>query len=157
MIFTPRSKGLGKENFLTLNDKEEVTGIFKGEIYTYKRHWSNNRSQECLGQDCPFCKADPENYPSFRFRVNFITTKDGQWCAKIFEGGGELYDLLTTLDRKCDLTKTIVEITRQGLKQNTKYMILPLVNQPITKEIEAKINSVSLLPLSSKIEEPVGA
>jgi hypothetical protein len=148
MLFTPRQKGLGKENFLTLNDKEEVTGIFSGEIFTYKRHWSNNRSQECIGQDCPFCKAEPDKYPAFRFRINFITTKDGKWVSKIFEGGGETYDQLASLDRKFDLSKTIVEITRRGLKQNTKYDILPLTNQPITKEMETKIKGVTLLPLS---------
>lgn len=159
MLFEPRPKGLGKENFLTLNDKEEVSGFFRGEIYTYKRHWTSNRSQECTGQECPFCKADPESYPSFRFRINFITSRDGQWVSKIFEGGGETYDLLTNLDRKYDLTKTPIEITRQGLKQSTKYHIMPLLNQPITKEMEAKLKSVALLALSmsEKVEEAVGA
>lgn len=159
MLFEPRSKGLGKDSFLKLNDKEEVTGIFRGEIHTFRRHWtSSNRSQECTGENCPLCKADPENYPAFRFRINFVSNRDGQWFAKIFEGGGELYDSLTNLDRKFDLTKTIVEITRRGLKQNTKYDILPLVNHVLTKEMEAKIKSVSLLHLSTeKVEEAVGA
>lgn len=159
MLFEPRKKGLGKENFLKLSDGEEVTGIFSGAIHTFKRHWSQNtqRSTECPGEGCQICAVDPEkNYPAFRFRINFITTKDGQWVAKIFEGGGELYDQLVNLDRKFDLAKTIVDIGRQGLKQNTKYMILPRVDIPLTKEMDAKVKAVKLLALSeTQAEESV--
>lgn len=154
MLFVPRPKGLGKDNFLKLGDKEEVTGIFRGEIYSFKRHWVNQRSAECIGEGCPICAADPENRPSYRFRVNFITTKDGKWIAKIFEGGGELYDTLANLDKKFDLAKTVVEITRRGMKQNTRYDVLPLVNQPLTAEMKAKIEAVALLPLSAEEIEP---
>lgn len=147
MIFTPRPKGLGKDNFLKLRDKEEISGLFRGKPYTYKRHWLNNQSAECVGEDCPYCKADPEHSPAFRFRINFITTIDGKWVAKIFEGGGELYDQLCNLDRKYDLSKTVVEITRRGLKQSTKYDILPLVNEPVTPEIENRLKEVELLAL----------
>lgn len=159
MLFTPREKGLGAENFLKLNDKEEVTGLFKGEIYTFKRHWVNTRGSECPGAGCPVCAVDPEkNYPSFRFRINFVTSRDGQWISKIFEGGGETYDLLVSLDKKFDLAKTVVDITRRGIKQNTKYDILPRLDQPLTKEMLSKINSVDLLALSAvKVEEAVGA
>jgi hypothetical protein len=153
VLFTPRPKGLGSENFLKLNDQEEVTGLFRGELYTFKRHWvrgnGKERGEECTGPNCPFCLADSENYPSFRFRVNFVTTKDGQWVAKIFEGGGELYDLLSSLDKKFDLSKTVVDITRRGLKQSTKYDITPRLDQPVTKEFEARIKSVVLVPLKS--------
>jgi hypothetical protein len=149
MLFTPRPKGLGKDSFLKLNDKEEVAGLFRGEIYTFKRHWTNNQGVECQGENCQVCKVDPENYASFRFRINFITTINGQWVAKIFEGGGEIYDQLENLDRKYDLSKTVVEIIRRGLKQNTKYDILPM-NRPVTPEMEQKIKSVTLLALSAE-------
>lgn len=150
MLFVPRPKGLGKDNFLKLADKEEVTGIFAGEIYSFRRHWSQatQRSIECLGEGCQVCATDPESRASFRFRINFVTTKDGKWFPKIFEGGGELYDTLTGLDKKFDLSKTVVEITRMGMKQNTKYNVLPRIDQPITKDMEAKIKAVELLPLS---------
>lgn len=147
MMFAPRVKGLGADSFLKLNDKEEVTGVFSGEIYTFKRHWVANRGSECIGEGCTICAADPEAFPSFRFRVNFVTTKDGQWVSKIFEGGGETYDLLVNHDKKFDLGKTIVDITRMGLKTNTKYNILPRLDQPISREMEAKIKSVTLLAL----------
>jgi hypothetical protein len=159
MLFTPRPKGLGRDSFLSLNDREEVTGIFKGEPYTFKRHWTNQRSVECTGEGCPICSVDPESYPSFRFRINFIISKEGQWIPKIFEGGGETYDLLTSLDKKVDLSKTFVDISRQGLKQNTKYHFFARNNEPMTKEMKAKIDSVQLLPLSTvqQVEEAVGA
>lgn len=168
MLFTPRPKGLGRESYLSLGDGEEVTGIFRGDIYTFKKHWSQTRSVECAGEGCSTCKAEAERnaleedpkkrkFPGFRFRINFVTSRDGKWVAKIFEGGGELYDTLTTLDKKFDLTKTVIDITRQGLKQNTKYQITPRPDQPITKEMEARIKTVELLPLSQKVEESVEA
>jgi hypothetical protein len=155
MMFRPRPKSLGRDNFLKLSDREEVTGVFRGDIYTFRRHWTGQASVECSGETCPICQTDPENRPAFRFRVNFVTNKDGQWFAKIFEGGGELYDSLVNLDRKFDLSKTAVEITRRGLKQNTKYDVIPLTNMQITKEMEAKIRSIQLHALSA--EEPEAA
>ena len=168
MLFTPREKGLGKENFLKLGDGEEVTGIFRGEIYRLKKHWSASRSIECIGFGCPVCPAEAESnakekdekkhrFAMFRFRVNFVTTINGQWVAKIFEGGGELYDTLTNLDKKFDVTKTVVDISRQGMKQNTKYQITPRPDQPLTADIESMINSVRLHGLSTKAEESVEA
>jgi hypothetical protein len=49
---------------------------------------------------------------------------------------------------KFELSKTVIEITRRGLKQSTKYDILPMTNQPLTKEMEQKLNTVPLLALS---------
>lgn len=156
MLFTPRTKGLGGENFLKLNDGEEITGIFKGEIYRFKKHWTNERSIECIGESCSLCRADSEEqdpkkkrYPSFRFRINFITSKDGQWIPKIFEGGGETYDSLTNINSKVDLSKSFVDISRHGVKKNTKYQFFVRSDTPFTKEMAGKIESVSLLPLSS--------
>lgn len=147
MLFTPRPKGLGKDAFLKLADQEEVTGIFRGDIHTFRRHWVNNKSVECSGDACFHCKTDPESFPSFRFRINFITSKEGQWTPKIFEGGGEIYDLLTSLDKKFDLSKTIVEITRHGLKQSTKYTIIPMVQTNLTPEDEKALALCGVLAL----------
>lgn len=156
MLFVPRPKGLGKDNFLKLADKEEVMGVFQGAPYTYRRHWVSGRSVECPSEGCQICAAPPEldergrnkNAPTFRFRINFVTTKDGKWIPKIFEGGGELYDQLTSLDKKFDLSKTVVEIQRIGMKQSTKYNVLPRVDMPLNEEMAAKIKATPLLPLS---------
>lgn len=149
MIFVPRPKGLGKDAFLKLVDGEEVKGVFRGEPYRFLRHWSNQRSVECIGDGCPVCAVDKENRPSFRFRINFLTSRDGKWFAKIFEGGGDLYDSLTSLDRKFDLSSTVVDITRRGTKQNTRYEVIPMAHMRITDEMRAQIAAVELLPLSS--------
>jgi hypothetical protein len=145
MLFVPRKKGLGRENFLRLNDQEEVTGLFRGDIYLF-----DNRSLECPGAGCKLCATQlKENYPAFRFRINFVAYKNGQWIPKIFEGGGETYDVLTHLDRKFDLSKTLIDITRRGIRQNTKYDILPRTDQPITQEMELRINDVDLLQIAA--------
>lgn len=153
MMFAPRPKGLGKDSFLKLQDKEEVTGMFRGDIYQFKRHWMNNRGVQCEGEKCQYCAADPKNFPSFRFRVNFITSKDGKYVAKIFESGGETYDFLSSLSKKYDLSKTVIDITRMGLNTNTKYMVMPRADVPVTKEFEAKIAAVELLALTTEGSE----
>jgi hypothetical protein len=145
MMFTPRPKGLGKDNFVKLNDRESLLGIFRGDIYTFKRHWANNKSETCTGAECPICKVDAKNYPSFRFRINFLTDN---MLPKIFEGGAETYDALTEVDKSSDLAKCLVQITRRGLSKKTSYEFEAQVKTPITKEARAKIDSIPLLPLS---------
>lgn len=161
MMFAPRPKGLGKDNFLKLGDKEEVTGLFRGEIYSYRHHWQNRRGVECIGPDCQYCKETTEegkpNYPRFRFRVNFVTTKDGKWVAKIYEGGGEIYDQLVSLDRKFDLSKTVIDISRSGTGANTKYNIIPRLDIPLNDEMKKQLEAVELLPLTSEAVEQEAA
>ena len=154
-MFPPRPKGLGKENFLKLSDQEEVTGIFRGELITFKKHWVHGASTECLGSSCGICKEDPKNYPMFRFRINFIVFKKNQWEAKIFEAGGGVYDLLTSLNKKMDLSQVLIEITRRGMKQNTKYDFLPRTDIPISQEMKKQIQAMELLPLSSGVSQGV--
>lgn len=153
MLFVPRPKGLGKDNFLKLGDGEEVTGVFRGEVYSFRQHWRSNGGVECSGEGCQICAEPPPEgekprYPAFRFRVNFITSKDGKWVAKIFETGGEVYDALTSLDKKFGLDKTVVDLARSGQKKDTKYTIVPRPDQPLTKEMMDKIKAVPLLPLT---------
>lgn len=151
-MFSPRPKSLGSDNFLKLADEEEVTGMFKGEIHKFYRHWANNRSEECPGKAvCEICKADPKNFASFRFRINFITVKNDQLFTKIFEGGGEVYDMLVSLDKKYDFSKCLAQIVRRGVKTRTKYDIIPLTTHPITKAMDEKLKAVTLLKLGESV------
>jgi hypothetical protein len=151
MMFKPRPKGMGKDNFLKLANGEEVSGVFRGEIYTFRNHWrgKGTPSLECSGADCAVCATKPEKGPSFRFRINFITSKDGKWIAKIFESGGDVYDDLARLDKKFDLSTTVVDLSRTGVDKETRYNVLPRKDIPLTKEMEAQINAVPLLALSA--------
>lgn len=148
MMFAPRPKGLGSDNFLKLNDREKVVGVFKGDLYKFRRHWVGGKGMECEGADkCPVCKegSSKENYPSFRFRINFVTDK---MIPKIFEGGAETYDALTLVDAQYDLSQYIVQISRRGLGKKTTYEFEVDAKTPLTKENKTKIESVTLLSLS---------
>jgi hypothetical protein len=148
MLFKPRPKGLGKENFIRLKDREEITGVFRGEIQETWTHWVNRRPIECVGEGCQTCVAAPQAKARFRFRVNLVTSKDGKYVAKIFESGGETYDAFAAWGAKFDLTKMIVDIQRVGSGQDdTKYVLMPRVDKPITPEMEAQISAVTLIPL----------
>jgi hypothetical protein len=157
MLFQPRPKGLGKDNFVKLGDGQEIMGVFRGTPHTFRQHWINNQSTECIGAECPLCKAEQSKAeprkPSFRFRINLITTVDGKYVPKIFEGGGELYDDLVDLDKKFNLAATPVSIMRRGLKKDTRYSIIPRADKPVTKEMEELISQVKLLPLCAQGEE----
>lgn len=148
MMFTPRPKSMNRDHFIKLADQEEVTGVFRGSIHTFRQHWTQTRSVDCTGVECPLCKANPDKYPAFKFRVNFVTSKDGQWISKLFEGSGSLYDQLVNLDKKLGLDKTAVDIARSGVGKNTKYNVIPRTDIPLDAKVMAKINAVPLLPLT---------
>ena len=157
MLFNPRPKGLGRDNFVKLNDGQEITGVFRGVPHTFRRHWEGNRGSECIGAECPLCKAESEKKepkrPAFRFRINLLTSAEGKYAPKIFEGGGELYDELSSLDKKFNLAQTPVTITRRGTGTNTRYSIIPLPHMPVSKEMDKQISAVTLLPLTAQVEE----
>lgn len=145
MMFAPRSKGPGKDNFLKLNDRESVNCLFRGDFYKFRAHWENNRTVECPGKEtCIICKNDPEAYPSFKCRMNLITD---DLVSKVWEVGGEVYDTLCVLDKEHDLSKTFVKITRRGLKTKTSYE-LDVIDQEVPTKIMEKINAIPLLPLA---------
>lgn len=152
MMFKPRPKGLGKDNFLKIEDGGEVTGVLKGEVHAFRKHWmgGNMPSVECPGKDCPVCATNPPKGAAPRYRVNFITSKDGQWSAKIFEFGNELYDQFFALNKKFDIANIVLDIGRTGKDKNTRYNILARPDIQITKEMRAKIDAVPLLALSAE-------
>lgn len=153
MIFNPRPKtlGLGAKAYVSLKDGEEITGVFRGNPYTYYRHWTGTNGVECtrkLMGTCDLCETS-EKKAAYRFKMNFITSVDGKYVAKVFEGGGDLYDELANLHKKFNLAVNPVEITRRGTGTSTRYTILPLVNAPLTNEMQMQIEAVPLLKLTA--------
>lgn len=144
-------------NFVKLKDGERIVGVFRGDVYKYKQHWSNNKSETCTKEatgSCPHCAEGKR--PGFRFNLNFLTmNSEGVFEAKIFQGGAKVYNTLKGLhESDYNLEKTMVSIARAGsTKDDTVYTILPTRDCDITEAKEAVISKVPLLDLGPKHED----
>lgn len=148
MQFLAAQNGGGEDSksFLKLKDKESVRGVFRGDPYDFKKHWTGTRSEVCLGQGCALCAADPGKKPSFRFRINILVKDEkGAYVSKIFEQGWTVYLQLADLHKVYPLDKTVMRITRSGSGQNdTHYSILPEPRGDVTPQMEALFSKVPL-------------
>jgi hypothetical protein len=147
--------------FVKLKDKQSIKGIFRGEIFDFKQHWTRSaqgdRSQVCKGQGCPICAVSPKK-PTFKFRVNFVTTENGAFIARIFESNAGVYVTLRDMAKAgYNLEKTKVQITRNGEGRDTKYTILPVANSPLTTQHEQEIAKVVLHDLTQMQDASQGA
>jgi hypothetical protein len=133
--------------FVKLDDKQKIQGVFRGDPKSFRKHWVNNRTQECPGVGCVLCKDGEKS--SFRFRINFVTKDEaGAFQAKVFEGGWKMYQALKALhEGDYNLEKTVVVITRNGKGTDTTYTILPAKQHEITPETEKLLSQVQLVAL----------
>jgi len=146
MMFKPRAKGSPIKNLLKLKDGEVFVGVFRGEPHTFYQHWNNGRSVVCTRTTgtCEPCNAG--EYGSFRFRVNLVSRDEQStgWKARVFEGSGKVYDMLTALGTEYDLAETKVKISRNGSDLATTYSIVPTKDFQIPAETLAEIDRVAL-------------
>lgn len=147
----PELKQSAIKNIMKMKAGESVTGVFRGEVYTFKSHWNGSYSSACDGADCKFCANN--NKPKTRFRLNFVTKENAVLVAKVFEQGYKTMQDLKELNKEYPLEKHWVKITRTGNSaSDTKYTILPIKNSELTKAQEAEIAKIQL-----NILDPVSA
>lgn len=145
MKFDEKIESEGKA-FVKLKDGETIRGVLRGNPFSFRQHWTDNRSLLCPGNEvCDLCKQGKKS--SFRFRLNFVVKEGETYSPKIFEQGYTVYDYLRDLNEEYDLENTPVKITRKGEGKNTSYVILP-EPKPLTKEAAAAIAKVELLELA---------
>jgi hypothetical protein len=141
-----------QNNYLQLKkDKDQATGVFRGEPFVYRKHWlkdaSGTRTVLCVPDACPHCAAG--NKSSFGFKIAFITKENGAYAAKVWDQGWTVYNQLKDLNADYPLEKTIVKIKRSGTGQDTTYMILPESSGHVVKpETEAAIALIALPDLN---------
>lgn len=133
-------------------DQDSIKGVFAGNPLPYKQHWlgSGKRPVVCEGLDagCKFCLDGQK--ASFRFRINFITTENKAMVSKIFEQGWNVWKSLEALNKKVELERTTVEITRMGEGRNdTNYVITPILdgNPKLSEKAFKKIQEIPLKDL----------
>lgn len=139
--------GGGSKAFLRLKSGERVKGIFKGDPFDFRQHWSQSekRSYICTGDDCEHCKAGEKS--SFRFRINVIVKENEAYTAKVWDQGRGAYETLSALhDGGYDLEKTVVTISRHGEGVDTTYSVLPVPGEmgQVNADLEKKLGDIQL-------------
>lgn len=147
MKFKPRQTD--SRAYVKLKDGESITGIFVGEPFTYRQHWSEGKAQPCKGEGCDSCASGSKG--SFRFRINLIVKEGENYIAKILEQGARFYDAITSLEESgYALEDHLMKISRRGSTMNdTTYSVLPVPNSNSAhlKEIvtQAKLNDLGFV------------
>ena len=109
------SKGDGM--FVSLkNSGDSIEGIFLGEPYVYKQHWSPGSEKVICQDGCELCEDGKK--PSSRFKINFFDIKARK--VKIFEGGVGWFRNLNSMREEYGLD-CIFKIVREGIGRDTKY------------------------------------
>lgn len=148
MKFPDTEGSMDGKNYLKLKDKESARGVFRGDPYLFRIHWTGQKSAVCSGVSCPHCKVGEKS--SFRFRINFLLRENDQFVAKIWEQGWKVYLQLKALhESDYDLEKTTVKVSRTGSDKNdTSYAVLPVPNGILSPEGEAKLRGIPLHDLA---------
>lgn len=104
--------------FLNLADKEAVRGIFIGDMAEHYVKWVNGKTVES-NEDDPEAKV--------RFKCNFVVSDGGELVVKIWDFSLTVYQMLKDINEEYPLETTKLKITRNGVKTDTTYTIMPLV------------------------------
>ena len=148
MKFTERpkneSKGSGGPTlYLRLKDGEAVNIIPRGEIYEF---------YSVFGVRGEATSSTPN--AKLRFKMNVVVNEAGTLKAKILEFGMTIYEQLSEINKVCDVTKTKIRLSRKGSnKSDTMYMLLPVVNEPISAKVLATIEGIPLNVFGNKPKE----
>lgn len=139
------------DQYIKLKDEDTVQGVFAGEPYQFNQHWRPGSSpQLCDGGEC--CAGGEK--ASFRFRINLLTKVNGKVEARVFEQGWTVWKMLEALNKKVDLERYAVDISRSGSgKDDTTYTIFPLPDGKIDDAAAAKLKEIPLIVLEHNVFE----
>lgn len=144
MKFQERPKSEQKHDgptlYLRLKDGESVNIIPRGEIHEF---------YSVFGTRGEVTSSTPN--AKLRFKVNVIVNEGGTLKAKILEFGPTVYEQLAEINRVCDVTRTKIRFSRKGSgKSDTMYILMPVVNEPISPKVQATIDAIALNVLDGK-------
>ena len=147
-----QAQGGGQGLYVSLKDGDKVQGVFRGDPVILHTHWFEGKSIKCPGKDeCPHCAGGAK--PRFRFKLNFYTKQNGDWSAKIFEGGWSILKELKKLqDAGYKLEDTVIQVARKGAEMDTEYAVTPL---PPNGQVSAKeLAVISKIPPHELKDKP---
>jgi hypothetical protein len=131
----------GGGDFIALEDKESVVGVFCGVPYVRKIVWINGKSE-------PYDQDVHVDKPKRRVGINFydVQTK----TMRIFEGSPTWFRQVASLHKKYKgLDSKVFEITRSGSGTDTTYMIA--YERDIDAELASALDACELHDLHTSI------
>ena len=131
----------GGSYYVKLKSGESIEGIFAGDPHTYYQVYGDNTEYERPGGD---------RRP--KFKINFLTWRDGQLEASIFRGGSIIRNTLLDVVDEYGL-ECVYKIKRTGsTKDDTRYSIL--FKRELTPEEKELVGRTRLLRLEQKVQAP---
>ena len=147
MKFQERAKKQSGDSsrYLKVGDGETVSGIFRGEVYSFHVKWVGGKSQVTDSND---------REAKLRHKVNVVVYEGNKFVAKVFEFPDGVYEQLGEVNKKCGgaLEKFKVKIARSGIEKATRYFFLP-EEKPLSEVVLKAIALVDLNILDGKKAE----
>lgn len=134
----------GPSNYLKLKDGESVIGILRGEMHSFRMKWEGGQSIKL---------DEPDKSRHNRWKVNIAIEEGSDLVVKVFEYGVDLYDQFADIQdasKSKDITRFKIRISRRGTAMNTKYMAIPVVDDPISPSLRGKLEQVKLVILDNE-------
>lgn len=131
----------GSHLYLRVKDGESVNVILRGEIHEFRIKWENGKSIEIPESDSSRMN---------RFRLNAVIYENGAFVAKLWEFGLTVYNQLSDINDVYPLEKTKIRVSRKGTGTDTTYMLLPMLNEPLSQGALKSIEAVKLNVLNAK-------
>lgn len=150
MKFNAESGAMDSKNYLRLKDKESAVGLFVGEPYDFRGHWTGKQLDLCSEDNlCSHCATGLKS--TFRFRSNIIVKEGESYVARIFEQAWTVYETMKKLNSEYDLEKHLVRISRSGTGlSDTAYSIIPVKDGEVKPELAKKLAVIPLHDLKHK-------
>lgn len=132
--------------FLNLADKESVRGVFIGDMAEHHVRWINGKTIDTTEDDLE---------AKVRFKCNFVVSDGGELVVKIWDFSLTVYQMLRDINEEYPLETTKLKITRNGVKTDTTYTIMPLVGPKdvLTAQQISVIGKMQLHSLGGKPNE----
>lgn len=144
---------LGKDEFKVLAEGDNQVRLIGKYVFRnvhYNPEWKMNYIT-CSGDGCPICASGET--PKLNYYINILDRKDNK--IKLMKFGVTLKRKFQNLNAKYgDLTNFDLIITRTGTKLDTRYEVLPTMNnKPLTDE-EKKYIADNYIDLDAKFIIP---
>lgn len=142
----------GPSNYLKLRDGESVIGILRGEMHSFRVKWENGSSTKL---------DEPDRNRHNRWKVNIVVKEGSGLVVKVFEYGVDLYDQFADIQEALketgkDISQIKLRISRRGTAMNTKYLVMPRSDDPISPSLMKELEQMKLVILDGEKKKEEG-
>lgn len=139
--------GIGADNFLKVDDGEDVTVVFRGQPFLYYQDWDEStNTKQIFSEPVAGAKA------RYLWNAVIYDSSAKKFVAKVWDMANSTYELLYKINKSLPLETTKIQISRKGVKKNTRWTVFAL--GPIDEKTKKAIEAVRLNILHREPSEP---